>query len=107
MTYLEILTKHIEANGPIKTARVSSAQSATKYSYWGAARYEIRITKAGHLSNVALERASSDRRSKRLAQQDCDALCEREGRIYWHGIGRLTERDAALICQMTGAKLAA
>lgn len=102
MTYLEILTQHIEANGPIKTARVSCAQCAAPYPYWGAVRYEIRITKAGHLSNVATDRASADRRSERLARADRRELCEREGRIRWDYIGRLSEPDARYLCQTYG-----
>jgi hypothetical protein len=44
--------------------------------------------------HVALERASSDRRSYRLAEEDADAIAECEDRIYveW-GQGRLNEKQ--------------
>lgn len=87
---LEILRPYL----PIPTVRVSSAQArgaAKQYAYWGAVRYEIRETADGRaVSNIPLERASSDRRSERLAGQDADGIAGREGRIVWQRIGRLS-----------------
>jgi hypothetical protein len=105
MSSVSILAHHIRTHGPIKTARVSSAQAkgaAKKYCYWGAVRYEIRLTAAGLPSNIALERASSDRRSQRLAAEDCESLCEREDRIECPAIGRITEFSARAILSDLG-----
>lgn len=104
-TALEKLTEYVKLNGPIKSARVSSAQAkgaAKKYAYWGAVRYQIRLTKAGHLSNVARERASSDRRSENLAHKDCWELAEKENRIILQNIGPVNEPLAAYICEKIG-----
>lgn len=87
----------LKARGPIKTARVSSAQArgaAKAYAYWGAVRYQLRLGKDGMPINVALERASSDRRSLRLAQEDLERMCEAEGRIEVNRIGHLSDMDA-------------
>lgn len=75
--------------GPLRAARVSSAQAkgaAKRYAYWGATRYVIGLAaprgkSACGLVKVARERASSDRRSQRLAERDLEALCEREDRV--------------------------
>jgi hypothetical protein len=87
------LTNHFRETGKtIPTARVSSAQArgaAKKYAYWGVVRYEIRLSKAGELVNVALERASSDRRSVTKAEQDLETLCEQEKRLPVAEIGKL------------------
>jgi hypothetical protein len=94
--YTSILKRHIAKYGPIKSIRVSSAQArgaAKKYSYWGAARYEIIITKNGNISNIAIERASSDRRSERLAHEDADKIAIKEGRIHCQTIGRLSDKE--------------
>jgi hypothetical protein len=94
MSLTSLLVHHIRTRGPIKTARVSSAQAkgnAKRYSYWGAARYQVRLTADGQPTNAACERASSDRRSERLAERDCEELCDREGRIRVQHIGRLSE----------------
>lgn len=96
MTAQEVLISVIEKFGPIKTARVSSAQAkgaAKTYSYYGAVRYQVYLNRRGVLSNRALERASSDRRSYRLAEQDCEAL----GRIRLQTIGELSEQDCHTI----------
>lgn len=87
----------IKSSLPIKSARVSSAQArgaAKRYAYWGAVRYMIRLTPDGRVVNTACERASSDRRSERLADRDLEALCDREGRIEIHTIGALSESAA-------------
>src|SRR5690349_12917656 len=87
------LALRIFTDGPIPTVRVSSAQArgaAKGYAYYGAARYEIRLTKRdGYPANIAQERASSDRRSLRLAKDDADKIAEREGRICAQTIGQL------------------
>lgn len=95
---LRRLADHIRMHGPIATARVSSAQArgaAKQYSYWGAVRYEVRLGADGAPTNRPLERASSDRRSERLAERDCDELCESEGRIQLQRIGRVRDADVA------------
>lgn len=100
MGALDQLKRYIEKHGPIKTARVSSAQArgaAKKWSYWGVARYEMYINAKGDVVNRALERAGSDRRSTKLADDDLKTLCEREGRIYVYRIGTITEYDALRI----------
>lgn len=98
MSAINTLVDLIRTHGPIQTVRVSSAQArgaAKRYSYWGVARYEIRLSRDGQPINVALERASSDRRSLRLAEQDAARLARRERRVVCQEIGRLSE-DAAV-----------
>lgn len=97
MSAISHLAHYIRTHGPIATARVSSAQArgrAKKYSYWGVVRYELRLSRDGRPINVALERASSDRRSERLVDQDCDALCDCEDRFRLQAIGAVGEHDA-------------
>jgi hypothetical protein len=80
----EVLADYIGRHGPIPTVRVSRAAArgrAGGYSYWGPARYEIRLRADGVPTHVPLERAPSARRSERLAAADADALAAREGRI--------------------------
>lgn len=97
-----LLAHHIRQHGPIRTARVSSAHSSTQYSYWGAVRYQIRLTADGSPTNCALERASSDRRSQRLVERDCDNLCESEDRIRCQTIGRLSESECGCVLLALG-----
>lgn len=95
---LDALAEIIRAAGPIRTARVSSAQArgaAKRYCYWDAVRYEIRLRADGRPSNIASERAASATRSEAKAERMLDALCEREDRIHLHSIGPLSESDAA------------
>lgn len=95
---MHTLADYVAAHGPIPTVRVSSAQArgaAKKYSYWGAVRYELRLTRDGRVANTPLERASSDRRSKRLAERDAELLAEREGRIEMQTIGAISDDLAA------------
>lgn len=103
---LDTLTAMVRDNGPIKTVRVSSAQArgaAKRYAYWGAVRYELRLTKAGTLSHVALNRAGSDRRSVRLAEEDADALAERIDALRCDlRPGPVDEGDAAAILALLG-----
>lgn len=94
------LAHEIRTRGPIPTIRVSSAQAsgaAKQFPYWGAVRYAIRLTRAGWPANLPLERAGSDRRSCRLAEQDAAAIAAREGRIRLDRIGRLSEDEAERI----------
>lgn len=106
---LAYLTQYIRDHGPIPTVRVSSAQSHTQYPYWGAVRYEIRLTREGCPTNTALERASSDRRSERLADRDADKIAAAEGRVRYQGIGRLDNEGAmeVLGCLGVGSEVVA
>lgn len=106
MSAIKTLVDVIRAHGPIPTVRVSSAQArgaAKQYAYWGAARYEIRLSRDGQPINVALERANSDRRSRRLAQQDAAELARRERRVCCPEIGRLSEAAAARVLRALSA----
>lgn len=91
-----VLVEYIQAHGPIKTVRVSSAMAkgyAKRYRYWGATRYVLRLGKAknaGVLVNMPTERAASDRRVFRLAMEDANALAVAEDRIHLTRIGTLT-----------------
>ena len=76
---------------------MSSAQSGTRYNYWGAVRYELRLTRDGRVANIAQERASSDRRSRRLAERDAEEIAEREGRIELQTIGTVGPSTAASV----------
>lgn len=100
------LSDLIRAQGPVGAVRVSSAQArgaAKRFPYWGAVRYEIRVGRDGTPSCVAIERASSDRRSRRLAEQDAERIAETEDRVECQRIGRLAEADAARVLQWLGA----
>lgn len=81
----DILVAWIRRYGPIPFVRVSSAQArgnAKNYAYWGAVRYELRLRKSDDEPVlVACERASSDRRSKRLAYEDARDIARDEGRF--------------------------
>lgn len=107
-TAKEQLASYIRAHGPVKTIRVSVAQArgaAKRYSYWGASRYQIELTRDGMPKHVALERARSDRRSHRLAEADAAAIAAREGRILvrWiHCI--LDEQQCAEILERLGGE---
>ena len=96
--YVEALKSLIQSEGPIGCVRVSSAQArgaAKKYAYWGAARYEIRVNSRGGLSYYPLERASSDRRSERLAERDADEIAAKETRYdMGKDLGSLSEARA-------------
>ena len=95
-THVERLTAHIREHGPIGTVRVSSAKArgwAKRYSYWGAVRYEIRLTRDGVPSAYSAGRARSDHRSESLAHEDAARLAEREGRLAGQWRGRLTEAE--------------
>ena len=105
MNAITSLAAIINQRGPIPSVRVSSAQArgaAKHYAYWGAARYELRLTKSGAVSNCAVERASSDRRSVRLAEADAERIAEREDRIELQTIGTLSEQDAARVLRWMG-----
>lgn len=98
MSLTNLLAHHIRRHGPIRTVRVSSAQSHTQYAYWGAVRYEIHLTRDGQPANVACERASSDRRSVRGAERDAAAT----GRLPLQTIGRLSEDDVFYVLAHLG-----
>lgn len=90
--------------GSIPAVRVSSAQArgaASLYRYWGAARYVIRLRRSdGMPTLVPCERASSDRRSIRLAHDDADALARREGRVRLDARpGGLSARSCARVLE--------
>jgi hypothetical protein len=105
ITAIDQLVEYLKVHGPIRTVRVSSAQArgaAKAYSYWGAVRYQLRISRDGRPVNIALERARSDRRSEQLAWEDAQALAEREGRIPCQTIGHLSEDDARDILEWLG-----
>lgn len=95
-TDTEILAAYIRNHGPIGTVRVSSAQAkgrASQYSYWGAVRYELRVTQTGKIANMPCERASSDRRTYAGAKRDAEAIAESEGRIELDHIGTLADNS--------------
>lgn len=98
---IELLKEYIRKNGAIPCVRVSSAQAkgaAKAYAYWGAVRYEARLRKRdGKPTLVALERASSDRRSQRLAEEDAEKIAENENRVYVWDIGEISETAARFI----------
>ena len=91
MTSLELLTTYLRSVKTIKTARVSSDRARGRA---GAVRYEVRLDCDGRPVNMPLERASSGRRSYRLAEADCKRLCEEEYRTRLDRIGVLCEEDA-------------
>lgn len=96
MTSLEKLTRILKKIGEIRTVRVSSAKGAGRaknYSYWGVARYVIRLSSRGLPCSYCTEAAKSDRRSARLAQKDADEEC----RLFGIGAGHLDEADAEYI----------
>jgi hypothetical protein len=95
------LAAELKRSGPIPTVRVSSAQASCPYSYWGAVRYELRLGRDGQPHNVALGRASSDRRSYRLAEADAAAT----GRLRCDAIGRLTEAQAQAVLDVLDTSL--
>lgn len=105
MTSLEQLSAIVRERGPLRSCRVSSAQArgkAKQYSYWGAVRYRIRFSADGRLVNTALERATSDRRSQRLAHNDLLELADAENRVICGKIGALGEADAEFVLQQLG-----
>lgn len=100
----KLLVRYLRKHGNIPTVRVSSAQAkgaAKKYAYWGAVRYEIRPTAKGEfVTHRPTEQASSDRRSRDLAERDAEQLREKEGRLDWpntQNIGKLSESDCQWI----------
>jgi len=72
--------------GPIQTVRVSSAHTRTRYPYWGAARYEIRLRRDGTPTHLAQERATAPRRSPARARVDADAIARDERRLSHPGL---------------------
>jgi hypothetical protein len=85
----------------VPTVRVSAAQAkgkAARYAYYGAVRYAVLLVKdreTGMLrpSHKPLERATSDRRSYRLAKQDAERLAGNKRIVLESGPGRLSVSD--------------
>jgi hypothetical protein len=104
----ERLADYVRANGPIPTVRVSSAQAkgrAKRYCYWGAVRYAISLARDGSPKHIPLERASSDRRSRRLAQLDAERIAAQEGRVgVWFGIGKLSETQCEYVLSVLASQ---
>lgn len=78
------------ATGAIPVVRVSSAKAPgrAKRFYWGVAKYELRLGKAGRPLVACTAAASSERRSYGLALEDARALglpviWETPGYIAW------------------------
>lgn len=108
ISYTKALARFIRARGPVPTVRVSSARArgrAKAYAYWGAVRYEITLDAGGHPQNRALCRATSDRRSRRLALEDAAYLASAERRVMLQAIGRLSEEESAYILEQLGGVL--
>lgn len=103
LSYVSVLSVIVAARGPLPTVRVSSAKSSAPYSYWGAARGEIRARKRdGVLTCVSTEQSSSDRRARHLAKSDAENLARREARIVCQDLGTVSERMAAKILSDIG-----
>lgn len=86
----------LRTHHPVPTVRVSSALcgSCCPYPYWGAVRYEVRLTADGGApANIALGRCGRDRRSIAGAKRDAEAT----GRMPCQEIGRLSHAEAAAI----------
>ena len=104
-TAITRLTTYVRRHGPIAAVRVSSAKArgaAKAYSYWGAARYEIRISTRGVLISVATERATSDRRSFAGAERDAELIAIAEHRVEVQAIGEIRESEAHVIMRQLG-----
>ncbi len=98
--WIDELIKILRERGPIQTVRVSSAQAkgrAKQYTYWGVVPYELTLTKHGRPHHRALGRASSERRSLRLAFQDGQRLARQTGRVFVGRLhsGRLSNMDCS------------
>ena len=102
MSATQILSDMLRACGSVGLVRLSSAQSGTKYSYWGAPRYELALTRDGRPMVRAEERASSERRSRRLAEQDATERAQAEGRVYVGQcrVGTLRDTDAEAMLRL-------
>jgi hypothetical protein len=104
----KLVSAYVALGFKIPAARCSSAQargSAKQYSYWGAVTYEIRARQRdGQPVAVARERASSDRRSRHLAELDTEALAESMDAIMIYSIGTLCDLDAVRAAQWIGRR---
>jgi hypothetical protein len=91
------LVAHLRRGGTIPAARCSSAQArgkAARYSYWGATSYVIRWSEDSMRAvAVAESRATSARRSHRLAIEDTCALAKERGGIVIESTGALSQAD--------------
>lgn len=89
---LKALAEQIGREGPIPTARISSAQSrgtSKKYPYWGVARWEVRVGSKGLPVCSPQKKAQSSRRSMRQVKIDLEKVCKEEGRSECYDIGKL------------------
>lgn len=80
------VTEYVESNGPIKTARVSTAYAAPVGNrYYGTARCEVRLNKKGQLVLATTKGAGKSGyvyRSSEDAQADCQKTCQKENRAF-------------------------
>jgi hypothetical protein len=100
------LGQRIIDHGPIVYYRVSSAQArgvAGRYPYYGAVRYEITLGPDELPRALATYRATSDRRSLRLAELDADRLAQKNGALRLQvPAGRIDEQTAKVILRELG-----
>ena len=97
-TALETLADYIRENGPIATARISTARCGScPWQYWDIVPYSIRLRADGRPTNSAQGRAERITRSERKAERMLADVCEREGRIPLQRIGVLSEQDAEFV----------
>ena len=83
-------------NNSIPAVRTSSAKAsgfAARFSYWGSARYEFRLSRRGEISLRATVGACSSRRSLALAEADTTRIAETTGAIKIVSIGRAHCRE--------------
>ena len=95
LAHLTAILRHGSRDG-VPCARVSRARAkgaAKAYPYWGTALYRCRLDARGRPSLQCTRAASSDRRSRRLAEQDAEAT----GRIVTRDLGRVSEDEARRI----------
>lgn len=85
------VTARLGQGKSVPVIRVSSAKArgrAKNYSYWGVARYELRLGACGQPVLKCTSAASPDRRAHRLAQKDAEAyklpeIWETRGIVSW------------------------
>lgn len=103
---VERIKGYLKEHGSIGAVRVSSAQArgrAKRYPYWGAVRYQIRLSRDGRVIVVPEERASSDRRSEILAWSDARDIAAAEGRVLIVGArGELRDWDVEDVVRHIG-----
>jgi len=100
MSSLKTLKEIIVTCGPIPTVRMSVAKArgfAKQFKYFGATRYQLRLSVDGKLINMPLERARSEHRTERACSRRLQALSETERRIPLQTLGELDEADAEYV----------